>query len=242
MTAVPTSLTGTWLSIGSPVVAELAAACGYDWVLLDLEHGCASEAALPDQLRALRGSVTRGVVRVGAPHADLIARVLDWGASGLMVPHVNTVEEAEHIVKCARYSPRGHRGFSRTVRVYNYGLTPPDTEAPAPTILAQIETVQGVENAEAIAAIDGIDVLFVGPADLGHDLKARRSPLPYEDCLARVIAAAQKHGKQTGILVRQHEDLPKLHAMGFTWLAMDSDLGVLRNAYLKNIESMRALS
>lgn len=232
---------GTWLSIGSPVIAELAAACGLDWVLLDLEHGCESEAALPNQLRALRGSSTRGVVRVGAPHPDLISRVLDWGAGGLMVPHVNTAEEAEAVVKAAYYSPRGHRGFSRTVRVYDYGLIPPDSSAATPLILAQIETVQGVENVEAIAAVEGIDVLFVGPADLGHDLKARQSSLTYEECLTRVLAAAEKHGKQTGILVRQPEDLPKLHALGFTWLAMDSDLGILRAHFLKNLEASKAL-
>jgi len=68
---------GTWLSIGSPVIAELAALSGFDWVLLDLEHGSAPEAALPEQLRALRGSRTQGIVRVGAPHPELIARVLD---------------------------------------------------------------------------------------------------------------------------------------------------------------------
>ena len=85
---------GTWLSVGSPVIAEVAALCGFDWVLLDLEHGSAPEAAIPDQLRALRGSQTKGIVRVGAPHPDLIARVLDWGADGVMVPHVNSVAEA----------------------------------------------------------------------------------------------------------------------------------------------------
>lgn len=232
---------GTWLSVGSPVIAELAAACGFDWVLLDLEHGCEAEAALPGQLRALRGSTTCGVVRVGAPHADVIGRVLDWGAGGLMVPHVNTAAEAEAVVKAAHYSPRGHRGFSRTVRAYDYGLSAPDDTPPVPRILAQIETVQGVENADSIAAVDGIDVLFVGPADLGHDMKARSCPWSFDECLARVIAAAAKHHKQAGILVRQREDLPKLHAQGFTWLAMDSDLGILRNSFVKNLELRDAL-
>jgi hypothetical protein len=88
---------GTWLSTGSPVIAELAALSGFDWVLLDLEHGNESEASLPNQLRGLRGTRTRGIVRVGAPHADLIARVLDWGAHGIMVPHVNSAAEARRI-------------------------------------------------------------------------------------------------------------------------------------------------
>ncbi|MCW0216757.1 MAG: aldolase/citrate lyase family protein [Prosthecobacter sp.] len=231
---------GTWLSIGSPVIAELAGACGFDWVLLDLEHGCESEAALPSQLRALRGSTTRAIVRVGAPHADLISRVLDWGAHGIMVPHVNSAEEAEAIVQAAHYAPRGHRGFSRTVRTYDYGLNPPGNTPPPPIILAQIETIQGIENAKAIAAISGIDALFVGPADLGHDLKVRQSSLNYDDCLRTVAAAAREQSKECGILVRQSADLPKMRDIGFTWLAIDSDLSLLREGYLKILQSAKS--
>jgi len=231
---------GTWLSIGSPVIAELAGACGFDWVLLDLEHGCESEAALPSQLRALRGSTTRAIVRVGAPHADLISRVLDWGAHGIMVPHVNSAEEAEAIVQAAHYAPRGHRGFSRTVRTYDYGLNPPGNIPPSQIILAQIETIQGIENAKAIAAISGIDALFVGPADLGHDLKVRQSSLNYDDCLRTVAAAAREQGKECGILVRQSADLPKMRDIGFTWLAIDSDLSLLREGYLKILQSAKS--
>lgn len=230
---------GTWLSIGSPVVAELAGACGFDWVLLDLEHGCESEAALPNQLRALRGSTTRAIVRVGAPHTDLISRVLDWGAHGIMVPQVNSAEEAETIVQAAHYAPRGHRGFSRTVRTYDYGLNPPGNIPPSPIILAQIETIQGIENSKAIAAISGIDVLFVGPADLGHDLKVRQSSLNYDDCLRTVAAAAREQGKECGILVRQSADILKMRDIGFTWLAIDSDLSLLREGYLKILQSAK---
>ncbi|NBV87481.1 MAG: hypothetical protein EBS01_14720, partial [Verrucomicrobia bacterium] len=115
MNTVPLQL-GTFLAIGSPAVAELAAESGFDWVLIDLEHGCESDAALPHQLRALRGSRTKAIVRVGAPHADLIARVLDWGADGIMVPHVDSAGKAEAIVQAAHYAPRGQRGLSRSVR------------------------------------------------------------------------------------------------------------------------------
>ncbi len=116
MNAIPPSI-GTWLSTGSPVIAELAALSGFDWVLLDLEHGNESEAALPNQLRGLRGSRTRGIVRVGAPHADLISRVLDWGAHGIMVPHVNSAAEAARIVQSAHYAPRSARAFTQRPRL-----------------------------------------------------------------------------------------------------------------------------
>src|SRR5262245_8233294 len=118
---------GTWLSIGSPVIAELAAESGFDWLLFDLEHGCAPEAWLFAQLQALRGTNVAAIVRVGALHADLIGRVLDWGADGIMVPRISSVADAEACVQAANYPPRGRRGFSRTVRATNYGLRSPET-------------------------------------------------------------------------------------------------------------------
>ena len=229
---------GIWLSIGSPAIAELAGLCGFDWVLLDLEHGCASEAALPEQLRALRGSATRGVVRVGAPHPDLIARVLDWGAHGLMVPHVNSAVEAEAIVRAAHYPPRGRRGFSRTVRAHDYGLRAPDS-TPVPLLIAQIETREAVKQAAEIARVDGVDVLFVGPADLQHDLKQRvLSPgEDYEACLCRVVEAVRTAGKSAGILVRDPAELQPRLNQGFTHVAVQSDLAVLRDAFQKILQA-----
>lgn len=230
---------GTFLSIGSPAVAELAAECGYDWVLIDLEHGCEGEAALPNQLRALRGGATKAVVRVSAPHSDLIARVLDWGADGIMVPHVNTVAEAKHCTRAAYYPPEGHRGVSRTVRAYGYGMRLPGDTPPKPFIMAQIETAEGVANVEDIAAVQGIDCLFIGPADLSFDLKARQSALSYDECVTRVVNAAKVNGKDCGILVRHADDREKLKALGLTWLAMDSDLSLVREGFKRNLESAR---
>jgi 2-dehydro-3-deoxyglucarate aldolase/4-hydroxy-2-oxoheptanedioate aldolase len=231
---------GTFLSIGSPAVAELAAECGFDWVLIDLEHGCESEAALPNQLRALRGSGTIAIVRVSAPHPDLIGRVLDWGAQGIMVPHVNTVAEAEHCVRSAYYPPQGHRGVSRTVRAYGYGMRLPGDSPPKPIILAQIETAEGVANVEQIAAVQGIDTLFIGPADLSFDLKARQYPRSYDECVNLIVKAAKNHGKGCGILVRHADDKEKLKALGFSWLAMDSDLSLVREGFRRNLETARS--
>lgn len=223
---------GTWLSVGSPIVAEVAALSGFDWLLIDLEHGSYSEAAVLPQLQALNGSSSAGVVRVGAPSPDLIARVLDWGAAGLMVPHISSAAEAEACVRAMRYAPRGTRGLSRTVRAYGYGLQPPDPAAPVdPVFFAQIETLAAVESAAAIAAVDGVDVLFVGPADLRWDLTAHASAKPYEDCLAEVVAAAHSAGKSAGILVRDVAEARTVRALGFTYIAIDSDLAILRNAY-----------
>ncbi len=223
---------GTFLAIGSPAVAELAAESGFDWVLIDLEHGCEADGGLPHQLRALRGSRTKAIVRVGAPDADLIARVLDWGADGIMVPHVNSAKEAEAIVQAAHYAPRGHRGFSRTVRAFGYGLRPPGDKIPTPLIMAQIESVFGVTHAAEIARVEGIDVLFVGPADLQFDLQHQPATVrDYAACLRTVVAAADSAGKTAGILVRALTDLRAHIDLGFTHVAVDSDLSIIRNAY-----------
>jgi 2-keto-3-deoxy-L-rhamnonate aldolase RhmA len=222
---------GTWLSLGSSVVAELAADCGLEWVLLDLEHGFGSEDALLTQLQALRGGSTAAIVRLGGLEPDLILHALDRGAGGIMVPHVSSAAEAEACVQAAHYPPRGHRGYSRSTRSHGYGLSA--DPGPPPVVMTQIETIAGVENAPAIAAVDGVDVLFVGPSDLKFDLRTRTEPSPYnfEECLTRVAAAAAGHGKTCGILVRDHADLPTLRDLGFTVLAVDSDLGILRAHY-----------
>ncbi len=223
---------GTWLSSGSPVIAELAALSGFDWLLLDLEHGCGTEATIFPLLLATRGTGAQAIVRVGAPYRDLISRLLDWGSHGIMVPHVNTGDDATQIVRATRYSPGGTRGYSGTVRANHFGLCPIEEVLP-PLIMAQIESIEGVKNAAEIAAVDGIDVLFIGPADLRHDLthRAEYAPGDFDDCLSQVIQATRNAGKHAGILLRDLGDLPKYRDLGFTHIAVDSDLAILRKSY-----------
>lgn len=236
---------GTWLSIGSPIIAELAAASGFDWLLFDLEHGCAAEAALIGNLQAVSGSSSVPVVRVGAPHPDLVMRVLDWGAKGVMVPHIESAAEAEACVQTMHYPPRGRRGFSRSVRAYRYGVSPVAVDSmEKPVLIVQIETLEGVRNARAIAAVDGVDMLFVGPADLSFDIHARPDEngarANYEDCLKSIVRAAREAGKSTGILIRDDNEIPALAAMGFQHLAIDSDLAILRNRYKQLLPAAKA--
>ncbi|MCP5554536.1 MAG: hypothetical protein H7A54_12895 [Akkermansiaceae bacterium] len=110
---------GTWLQTGSSVIAELADASGFDWLLIDLEHGCGTEDTVLPQLKP---SVVQPQSWVGAPHPDRISRALDWGAAGIMVPMVSTVEKAEACVRAMHFPPRGDRGLARMVRAFNYGL------------------------------------------------------------------------------------------------------------------------
>jgi len=121
---------------------------------------------------------------------------------------------------------------SRTVRAHDYGLRSLDGGT-APLLIAQIETLDAVGQAAAIAEVDGIDVLFVGPADLQHDLSSRR-PVPgtgFEDCLGRVVAATRAAGKTAGILVREPGDVVRRVAQGFTFIGIQSDIAILRDAF-----------
>lgn len=236
---------GTWLSIGSPIIAELAAASGFDWLLFDLEHGTHSEAVLMSNLQAIKGTPAVAIVRVGAPHPDLILRALDWGSGGIMVPHVESAAEAGEALRAMHYPPRGRRGISRSARVYEYGLRamPAPADLPPPVLFAQIETLEGIKHVEEIAAVEGVDVLFVGPADLAFDIAVRKNghtPV-YEECITKVARAAQNAGKQAGILVRSMSDIPALREQGFTHFAVESDLGIIRTRYQEMLKHTRAL-
>jgi len=236
---------GTWLSIGSPIIAELAATAGFDWLLFDLEHGAHSESVLMSNLQAIKGTSAMAIVRVGAPHPDLILRALDWGSTGIMVPHMESAAEATECLQALHYPPRGRRGFSRSARVYDYGLRamPSPEDLPSPVLFAQIESLRGVEQVDAIAAVHGVDVLFVGPADLAFDISVRGNGThpTYEHCLEKVAAAAHAAGKQAGILVRSMDNIPALRAQGFTHFAVESDLGIIRSRYQQMLSRTREL-
>lgn len=223
---------GTWIASGSPVVTELAALCGLDWLLLDMEHGSFREDSVFSCLQAASaGTRTAIVVRVPAHDASLIGRVLDMGADAVMVPHVDTAVQAEAIAAAMRHPPLGSRGYSRSVRAFRYGLG--DTEeAQPPLLFAQIESVEGLANAEAIASVDGVDCLFIGPADLKRSLAASGSTLDYTEQLRRINTLAAAHGRQTGILVRDYAETRGLLAAGFTKVAIDSDLSLLRSGFV----------
>ncbi len=237
---------GTWLSSGSPVVTELASLCGFDWLLLDMEHGCLTETELLQHLQVIRGTTTKPIVRIGAINTALITRVLDWGAAGIMLPHVSTPAQALACVRAMHYPPVGTRGYSSSARSYGYGVSPPDDPADvaAPLFLAQIEDDEGVRNAGAIAAVPGVDVLFVGPSDLQLNLRTRQPPQQrnYQEALKEVCGAAGAYHKQAGILVRDVSKLAALQQTGFSCLAIGSDLSILRQGFQELSRASSSLS
>jgi 2-dehydro-3-deoxyglucarate aldolase/4-hydroxy-2-oxoheptanedioate aldolase len=226
---------GTWISTGNPLITELAAESGFDWLLLDLEHGATTQADVLPQLQSLARSKTLGIVRVGALHPEQIGQILDWGAHGIMLPHVTSAEKAESLVQASYHPPRGHRGLAKTVRATRFGLGS-HSDCLSPLLIAQIESPEAVENAESIASVPGIDVLFVGPADLQHNLQISRHPATpktasYNSCLTHVCSAAASNGKAAGILLREHAEIPYYRELGFSFIAVESDFGILRSTY-----------
>ncbi len=235
---------GTWLNLGSPVTAELAGLTGLDWVVLDHEHGPGGEETMLHQLQAVAGTPTVPIVRIAANETPRFKRALDLGAQGIMVPFVNTAAEAAAAVSALRYPPRGLRGVAKVQRAAGYGTDFEEYYLHAHewiVNIVQIETAQAVANLDAIAAVDGVDVLFVGPTDLTYGLGIRdqfEHPL-FLDAVQRVVAAAQKHGKAPGILVHNPALVPRCRDWGFTFVALGSDGGVVQKGLQQIAATLR---
>lgn len=229
---------GTWISAGSPVITEIISMMEFDWLMFDLEHGFMQEHEVLPNLMAVKNENTKVIVRIAEFHRGVIARLLDWGASGIMMPHVSSAEEAIALVESMRYPPYGKRGFSSSSRSFGYGFnTPTDIrEWEPPLCIAQIENYEGVKNSSSIAAVEGVDMLFIGPRDLQLDLSVRENinkKTSFTDALGITAKAALNSGKQAGILVSPEESISKLKKMGFSSFAIGSDLGILRAGYKK---------
>ena len=242
------TLFGCFLSIGSAITSEIMGRAGYDWGLIDLEHGAGGEREALSQMQALEATPAAAIVRVESNIRQRSHRVLDLGAHGLMFPRINCEAEARDAVAAMRYPPQGVRGVAFSNRACDFGSNfRPYMEASLSTLLciAQIETPEAVANVDAIAAVDGVDVLFIGPSDLSHSLGILGqfdNPL-YLDAVARTAEAGARRGKATGILLPKPDDYGFYRKNGFTFLASGSD-GVLLNnaarALVGKLKEMRA--
>lgn len=239
-------LGGAWLSLGSPIAAEIAANSGFDWLLFDLEHGTSEYSDLLHQLQAIQADPVAGLIRVPAIDASVFKRVLDLGAHGIMIPQVSSEADAHRCVSFARIPPLGQRGAAQTTRASGYGAHYAQylQEANDSIILAaQIESRAGIMAVEAIAAVDGIDALFVGPTDLGVDLgvPSDESNETFRDAVVSVADAAQRHGKAAGVLVRTIEQARIYAELGYTFIALGSDRGLIGSGMRTNAAELAGL-
>lgn len=236
-------LSGTFLNLGSHITSEIAATSGFDWVLIDTEHGAGGHETLIRQLQSVGGTQAAPIVRIDWNDAARFKRVLDLGAAGVMVPWVCNAAEAKDAVSAMRYPPRGIRGVASLNRGCNYGLNFDDYFAHSHERLLtviQIERKEAVDCIDDIAAVDGVDVLFIGPFDLSCSLgipKDFDNPIFLEAC-DKVIAAAKKAGKASGILKQRPDQLEETIKAGYTFVAIGSDGGLVANGMINIAKSI----
>jgi len=239
------ALFGLFLDLGSPTSAELCAATGYDWLLVDLEHGAATEADLLALLHAVEVGGSTALVRPQSGERIRIGRALDMGARGIMVPRLESAAQAEEAVTFLRYPPDGIRGVATRVRGAGLGaVAHADVKRLNERVVGiiQIESVGGLRDAAAIAAIDGVDVLFVGPADLSHSLgiPGQFQHADYLGALDRVVAACRAHGKAAGILVYDTAVVPRHLELGFTFVGIGADGAFVADTAKRFLSTARA--
>jgi 4-hydroxy-2-oxoheptanedioate aldolase len=239
------TLYGSFLQLGSAIAAELVARAGFDWVIIDLEHGAGTESGLLESLLAVSTTPTAALVRPQSAERVRIGRALDHGAHGLMIPRIDLPEQAREAISFMRFPPDGVRGLALSTR--GAGLTERG-HAQVRDIneylvgIIQIESPSAVAHAEEIAAIDGVDVLFVGPADLSHSLGIP-GQFDHPDYLAaveRTIAAAESRGKSTGILLRDPTTLRRHLELGFRFIGIGADGAFIADGARAVVAAVRA--
>jgi 4-hydroxy-2-oxoheptanedioate aldolase len=222
---------GLWCSLCSNIAADIVRDCGFDWLLLDTEH---SPNEIPDllaQLQAVDGGQATPIVRPAWNDIVLIKRCLDIGAPALLVPYVQNPAEAKSAVAAVRYPPRGVRGVASASRASRYGRTTDylkkaDSEI---CLLVQVETRTALDELEAIATVEGVDGVFIGPSDLSASLGHVGNPAhpDVQEALQGAVTRLKAVGKPAGILTGNEDEIRRYIGWGYTFVAVGSDVGLL---------------
>jgi 4-hydroxy-2-oxoheptanedioate aldolase len=228
------TLFGAWCGLGSPAAAELLGVAGYDWVVIDLEHGAGTEAELLAHLYAVETTGAAAIVRPQSGERLRIGRALDMGAAGIVVPRLDSAAEVREAVTFLRYPPDGGRGVALMTRggrlgsVSHAGVAGLNKDIVG---VIQVESPGAVREADGFAATDGVDVLFVGPADLSHSLgvPGQFGHETYQSALRTVVAACRKHGKAAGILLYDPASFGPHLDLGFTFVGLGADASFMAN-------------
>lgn len=230
---------GCWLTLASPAVAEAIAHCGFDWLVVDMEHAPNDVDSTTAQLRAVdaaraQGAATHAAVRVTANDPVLVKRAMDCGAQTIVFPNVDTVDDARRAIASMRFPSNGNgglRGVAGLVRAGRYGQDPAyvaEANGQACAIL-QIESAEAVRNIDAIAALPGADCLFIGTADLAASLGhlGDMTHAAVVDAVDAVMQAARTHGKAVGIFANSAEEAARYRQRGVQFIALHSDVAWL---------------
>ncbi len=234
---------GTWIMSASPIIAEAMGHAGYDWILVDMEHSPIDLAQTTAIMQALSGTPAEVVVRVPWNDPVTVKRVMDAGARSIMFPFIQSVEEARAAVAATRYPPQGTRGVAAMHRASRFG-TVPDYLARANdqvAVVLQLETPEAVALLPEIASLDGVDAIFIGPGDLsgGMGLLGQIKHADVQAALRDGAQAARKAGIACGIVGADPATVRSYVEMGFSYVAIASDLGLVMGAAKATIRDIR---
>lgn len=222
---------GLWSGLCNPIAAEIIAGAGFDWIVIDGEHAPNDVPSLLAQLQAMRGGTAEPVFRVPWNEPVMIKRVLDVGARSLLIPFVQNAKEARAAVAATRYPPLGIRGVAVAPRANDYGrIRGYHQNAHLDTcVLVQLESRAALNEIEAIAAVEGVDGIFIGPSDLAADFGHLGNP-KHPEVQAAIKNAGERiraAGKSVGTLSGHLDDVEHLFELGFNFTATGSDVGIL---------------
>jgi 4-hydroxy-2-oxoheptanedioate aldolase len=234
---------GLWCSLPGAYVAEAVAGSGFDWLLFDTEHSPTDPLSVLPQLQAVEPYDVSAVVRPASNDPVLIKRILDLGAQSLLIPYIQNADEARAAVRAMRYPPDGIRGVAGLTRATRFGRIPGYAKIAAEQLclLVQIETEQALGNLESIAAVDGVDGVFIGPADLAASLGIAgelgnpKLIAKIEDAIRRIRAC----GKPAGILTPDNAFAARCIELGTLFTAVGVDAGILARGTEKLAQQFR---
>lgn len=237
-----------WLHTSSPIVAEIMALVGYDGAVIDLEHGPDNYLSATGLMQAMSATQTSSIIRVPWNDHVQIKRALDTGSEGIMAPEVNSAAEAEAFVRACLYPPQGKRGAASILnRASSYGLDNVryiEANAQELLVIAQIESLEAVANLEQIAAVDGIDILFIGHSDLSGDcgkIGDYSNPV-FIEALTKAEQIIKKSDKYLGGLPRVNDPTSAMFERGYDFVISASDVLMLRDAALQDLKINRGAS
>ena len=226
---------GGWLALPEPLIAEAAGRAGFDWVGLDLQHGAWDLGAAIRGIQILDLLNVRVLVRVAEENLDLVPRVLDQGASGIVLAMVSGPDAVAATIARARYQPEGRRSYGG--QRYGMRAEPVDVSTIRPAIYGMIEGREGVERITEITAVPGLAGIHIGPVDLALDLGSHRSKSAFTTALRTIVAASHAAGLPATMHAVTAGQVTELVELGFDELVLTSDIGLLRRAFVEEIKA-----
>ena len=229
---------GSWLNLGSPLAAEVMASAGFNWLCVDAEHTAYDMESIAHTFRAIEARGAVPLARAWDHDPVTVGRLLDAGAYGVVFPHVSTPEQAQKLAQSMRFPPRGTRsaGTGRCATLSsNYRSVFNDIVLCIP----QIEDMQGIENAEAIARVEGVDIGFLGPNDLAMSMGVEPGHSEHEEALLRFLNGCQQAGTPCGIPTKDVDSTRTRIAQGFSFIDVNNDLRILQGAVENLLQGLK---